>query len=76
MELAPKRVVFMLDKGLDSDITKRNAKILSAYTRMFDTQIWWWDWTKSSLPDKASPSDYGANTLKNIIDNEIVEVMI
>jgi len=49
---------------------------LSAYTRMFDTQIWWWDWTKSSLPDKASPSDYGADTLKNIIDNEIVEVIL
>ena len=76
MELAPKRVVFMLDKGLDTDITKRNAKILSAYTRMFDTQIWWWDWTKSSIPDKASPSDYGADTLKNIIDNEIVEVIL
>lgn len=76
MEFAPKRIIFMLDKGLDPDITKRNAKILSAYTRMFDTQIWWWDWTKSNLPDKASPSDYGADTLKNIIDNEIVEVIL
>lgn len=66
----------MLDKGLDPDITKRNAKVLSAYTRMFDTQICWWDWTKSGLPDKASPSDYGIDTLKNIINNEIAEVVL
>ena len=66
----------MLDKGLDPDITKRNSKVLSAYTRMFDTQIYWWDWTKSGLPDKASPSDYGIDTLKNIINNEIAEVVL
>lgn len=76
MEFAPKRIIFMLDKGLDPDITKRNAKVLSAYTRMFDTQICWWDWTKSNLPDKASPSDYSIDTLKNIIDNEIAEVIL
>lgn len=76
MEFAPKRIIFMLDKGLDPDITKRNAKVLIAYTRMFDTQICWWDWTKSSLPDKASPSDYGIDTLKNIINNEIAEVVL
>lgn len=76
MEFAPKRIIFMLDKGLDPDITKRNSKVLSAYTRMFDTQIYWWDWTKSGLPDKASPSDYGIDILKNIINNEIAEVVL
>lgn len=76
MELNPKRVIFMLDKGLDIENTKRNAKVLSVYTRMFDTQICWWDWTSSSLPDKASPSDYGKDVLQNIINNEIAEVIL
>lgn len=76
MELNPKRIVFMLDKGLDIENTKRNAKTLGVYTRMFDTQIWLWDWTKSSLPDKSSPSDYGKNILQNIINNEIAEVIL
>lgn len=76
MELNPKRIVFMLDKGLDIENTKRNAKTLGVYTRMFDTQIWLWDWTKSSLPDKSSPSDYGKNILQNIINNEMAEVIL
>lgn len=76
MELAPSKIIFMLDKSLDGEITKRNAKILSSYTRMFDTQILWWDWHSSNLPEKASPSDYGADILQSILNNEIAEVTI
>lgn len=74
MAAVPKRIVFMLDKGLDADITRRNAKMLSAYTKMSDTKIMWWDWTKSNLPDKASPSDHGREALLNALTYETTEV--
>lgn len=76
MTAVPKRVIFMLDKGLDTDITRRNAKMLSVYTQMSDTKILWWDWTKSVLPDKSSPSDYGRETLLNILNYEVAEVSL
>ena len=41
---------------------------------MSDTTIWWWNWNGSSLPDKSSPSDYGKETLINIINNELEEI--
>lgn len=76
MELNPKRVIFMLDKGLDYENTKANATKLSAFTRMFDTKIYWWGWNNNlTLPDKASPSDYGKEALKRIINEEITEVI-
>ena len=77
MELNPKRVIFMLDKGLDYENTKNNATKLSAFSRMFDTDFYWWDWTNNlTLPDKASPSDYGKEILNQIINEEITEVII
>lgn len=77
MELNPKKIIFMLDKSLDYENTKINITKLSAFTRMFDTQIYWWDWTKNkTLPDKSSPSDFGKEVFKEILKNEIVEVNI
>lgn len=74
MGLQPKRIIFMLDKGLDIDNTLRNIEKLLLYTRMNDVQICYWDWIlNTTLPDKASPSDYGKNVLQDIINNEIVE---
>lgn len=75
LELNPKKLIFLLDKGLDLQITFRNIKVLQQYTRMSDVRIYYWDWTKSrlELPDKASPSDNGKEILLNILDNELVE---
>lgn len=74
MGLQPKRIIFMLDKGLNIDNTLRNIEKLLLYTRMNDVQICYWDWSmNTSLPDKASPSDYGKDALQDIINNEIIE---
>ena len=74
MELSPKRIILMLDKGLPFDNTFSNANKLQKYLKMSDTTIWWWNWNGSSLPDKSSPSDYGKETLINIINNELEEI--
>ena len=67
----------MLDKGLDFANTKANVEKLKQFTRMFDIQIYWWDWhINTNLPDKASPSDFGKSVLVHIIKNEIKEVSV
>ena len=75
VELNPKKIVFMLDKGLDFANTKANVERLKLFTRMFDIEICWWDWQiNTNLPDKASPSDYGKRVFIDIIKNELKEV--
>ena len=71
MQLHPKRIVFMLDKSLDLKNTYINAERLRAYMVMQDTKVLYWNWHKSKLPEKSSPSDYGIDELQNIIDNEL-----
>ena len=75
LELNPKKLIFMLDKGLDLQVTIKNIKALQQYTRMSDVRIYYWDWTQSKLdlPDKASPSDNGKDVLLNVLNNELVE---
>lgn len=75
VELNPKKIVFMLDKGLDFANTKANVERLKLFTRMFDIEIYWWDWQiNTNLPDKASPSDYGKRVFIDIVENELKEV--
>lgn len=77
MELNPKNIIFMLDKDLDYENTKTNIIKLSAFTRMSDVKIFWWDWNKNKrLPSKSSPSDFGKEVFKDILKNEVVEVVI
>lgn len=77
LELHPKKIVFMLDKGLSEENTRINAKKLSMFTRMADVKIYWWDWKINiDLPDKASPSDFGKEEIQWIIENEIEEVVL
>lgn len=73
MKLHPKRIIFMLDKGLDLQNTFTNIKRLFLYMTMQDIKIYYWDWHLSNLPDKSSPSDYGADVLDYIIKNELKE---
>lgn len=75
MECNPKRIVFLLDKSLDRSETIANVKRLSAFTKMKDIKVYWWNWLKNtSLPDKSSPSDYGKEVFDYIISNEVEEV--
>lgn len=77
IELNPKKIIFMLDKGLDFANTKANVERLKLFTRMFDIEIYWWDWQiNTNLPDKASPSDYGKKIFVDIVKNEIREVSV
>ena len=64
----------MLDKDLPPEITQNNVDRLKVFARMRDLELYWWDWTKNTdLPPKSSPSDYGAEVMKRILDKEVVE---
>lgn len=73
MSVQPKRIVWMLDKGLDLQNTFTNIDKLRKYTRMSDVQILYWDWCKSDLPDKSSPSDYGKAEFEKIVREQLYE---
>lgn len=75
MGLNPKRVIFLLDKGLEIENTMTNIEKLKPFTRMFSTEIWYWDWRKNkTLSDKDSPSDKRKPVLEQIIREEIIQV--
>ncbi len=75
MELNPKRIIFMLDEGLDLNITKKNILKLTSYTRMSEVQIGYWDYRISkNIPPKSNPCDLGYKRLNEIIKNDIVYV--
>lgn len=67
--LQPKRVIFMLDKGLDYSQTYNNRDSLLNFCRMNEIEVYMWDWKNSELPDKASPTDYGENEFLNCLLN-------
>lgn len=73
MELQPTKIVFLLDKGLDLENTFVNIERLQTYMRMSNAEVWYWDWTLSDLPDKSSPSDYGKETLDEILATQLRE---
>lgn len=60
-----KEYCFMLDEGLDLNITFQNAKLLKEYAAMREIKISYFDWTQSlSLSSKESPADEGKEVLK------------
>lgn len=67
--LQPKRVIFMLDKGLDYSQTYNNRDSLLNFCRMNEIEVYMWDWKNSELPDKSSPTDYGENEFLNCLFN-------
>lgn len=72
VELNPQRVVFMLDEGLDMEITHKNIEILKRFAGIFHTiEIGYWNYTKNKYEAKISPTDLGKVELQRIIDNEI-----
>lgn len=68
--LHPKRITFMLDKGLDKQVLERNIEILRKYSKHFSIEIAYWDSELSNLADKSSPSDHGKSVLEYILNNE------
>lgn len=70
-----KEYIFLLDEGLDLNVTMNNINELNSYAAMFDFRIGYWDWKKSKdLPLKCSPSDLGKDRFENILRNEVVYV--
>lgn len=67
--LQPKRVVFMLDKGLDYSQTYSNRDSLLKFCRMNEIEVYMWDWKNSDLSDKSSPTDYGEDEFLNCLLN-------
>ena len=50
---------------------KKNADKVLSYSKMRNIEVKYWDTSMTLLPDKASPSDYGADTLKEILNTEL-----
>lgn len=73
-EIQPEKVIFMHDVGYDKSLILKNINAYKRYNRFIETELGYWDWTKSGLTKKYSPSDLGRNELERIIDNEIVYV--
>lgn len=71
LERNPKCIVFMLDNGLGFENIKKNAEKVLSYSKMRNIEVKYWDTSMTLLPDKASPSDYGADTLKEILNTEL-----
>ena len=76
LELDPKSIVFMLDKGLNEEVLQRNIKILSAFCRMRDVVIQYWDASDIAIPNKSSPTDLGGKRFDEIICTQLKEVNI
>ena len=75
LALNPKRVIFMLDNGLDLSITKRNADLLKSLCVMKEIEIYYWNWLDSlDTNDKDSSTDYGKEVFEYILENEIENI--
>ena len=70
-----KEYCFMLDEGLDLNVTLQNAKLLKSFAAMRECKITYFDWQNSlSVGPKESPTDCGKNIFEYIIQNEIENI--
>lgn len=75
LALNPKKVIFMLDNGLDLSVTKRNADMLKSVCVMKEIEICFWDWRDSlDTDDCDSPTDNGKEIFEYILENEIKNI--
>ena len=75
MSLNPKSVIFMLDKGLSLDNTKRNANLLQTFCTMKQLQIKYWSWEDNiTLDDKCAPCDDTKEEFEYILRDEIRDI--
>ena len=73
-EIQPKEVLFLHDVGYELNSIKKNMDAYKKYSRFSETRIGYWDWTKSGLKEKYSPSDLGKEFLQKILNEQIVAI--
>ena len=72
ISLNPKRVIFMLDKSLSLENTKRNADLLKTFCTMRQLEIRYWNWEDNiTLEAKSAPCDDTKDEFEYILKNEI-----
>ena len=71
LELNPERVVFLHDNKYPIENIIRNIKKLKDYSRFYEFEIGYWDWTKCNYTEKVSPTDMGKIIFEDIITNKI-----
>lgn len=75
MSLNPKSVIFMLDKDLPLENTKRNVEVLREFCKMRSLDIRFWNWEYNlDLDDKCAPVDGSKKDFEYILENEIDDV--
>lgn len=75
MSLNPKSVIFMLDKSLPLENTKRNAELLMTFCTMRQLDIQYWHWEDNiTLEDKSAPCDDTKVEFEYILENEIKSI--
>jgi DNA primase len=75
MSLNPKRVIFMLDRDLPLENTKKNADLLKTFCTMRQLEIKYWDWTDNlTLDEKAAPCDANKEEFEYIFANEVAVI--
>ena len=72
LSLNPKGVIFMLDKSLSLENTKRNAELLKTFCTMRQIKIQYWNWENNiTLPDKSAPCDDTRAEFEYILREEV-----
>lgn len=75
MSLNPKSVIFMLDKSLPLENTKRNAELLKTFCTMRQLQIRYWSWEDNiTLDEKSAPCDDTKDEFEYILQHEVVDI--
>lgn len=76
ISLNPKSVVFMLDKSLPLENTKRNADLLQTFCVMKQLKVRYWDWEENlTLDDKSAPCDDTKEEFEYILNEEIKDIV-
>lgn len=77
LQMAPKKIIFALDEGLDISQTERNVNILRSCIGINTFEVWYWDYTKdlSLKGTKNSPTDMGKDKYNEILKNQLVRIM-
>ena len=71
-EIQPQKIIFLHDVGYKIDFIMENIEAYKRFSRFSETEIGYWDWRKSGLKEKFSPSDLGKKKLERILEEEIV----
>lgn len=77
LSLNPKRVIWLLDEGLDKKHTFKNANTLKEYCAMREVKQAWWNWEESLSVEngsKMSPSDCSKEIFDDIIQYELEDI--